>query len=393
MHPHHRRPSMVVASQQQQQAASFHSAGGSFFAPTSEPILEAVGMQSDEEQPVTAAAYRELQQQMAQMQLRLATGTQAYNQLHAQMQQQPPAAAMPAAVAAASATVPAAVQVSSKRAPPITAPPKFQGIGGIAFDAWSREIQKAVMYYQSYGELLGEQQAVTWILNQCGDVPSQAMLDKAKQQPNFPRSRDELFTFLRTRFRPQETEVRSRLLIRTMKQGKQSVHEYTSHFQSLLTDLPDMDVKDQIFDYAQGLKPELMREVRKSAPQTLDAAINSAVLHESTGVGGAVASSAMDISNVEVGETASAAAAQPSTQSQLAAVQAQLSAMQSSGWKPGGNGGPRRERDYRTSGPYQKKRQMLDNVTPAQARERMNKGACIKCGQMGHYKDACKSTN
>jgi hypothetical protein len=304
---------------------------------------------------------------------------------------------VPAAAAAASAKPAAAVvQHRSGRAPPISAPPKFQGIGGVAFDAWHRELEKQVLYYQAYGELVNEQQAVTWVLNHCGDVPSKAMLDKAKQQQGFPQSRPELYDFLRARFRPQETEVRSRLLIRTMKQGKQSVHEYTSHFQSLLTDLPDMDVKDQIFDYTQGLKPELTKEVRKSAPQTLDAAINSAVLHESTGVGGPVASSsAMDVSNIEMDDTASAAAAQPSVQSQLAAVQAQLaqlSAMQSPSGKP--HGGYRRERENnRTAGQGQKKRQLLDNVTPAQARERMSKGACIKCGQMGHYKNECKSTN
>jgi hypothetical protein len=294
--------------------------------------------------------------------------------------------------------------------PKMAAPPLYSGrlADTTGLDDWMREMNQQVVYYQAFGGLIKPEEQTMFLYSHLRG-PALLAVQEAHKVKAFAAYTD-VYEALIQRFRPVQSEDMARQKLKELSQGKRSVNELASIMQQLVLYVPKMDAGDQVHTFVYALNPSLRRAVGVKRPQTLAEAISLAVLEEryddkyyTRSHAASTLDSAMDVSNLEVDDgeegnrTAAAASASPSSvQAQLTAVQAQLSAMQSSsGWRPGGNsGGPRRDRDYpRTSGPYQKKRQMLDNVTPAQARERMNKGACIKCGQMGHYKDACKSTN
>jgi hypothetical protein len=303
------------------------------------------------------------------------------------------------------------VNPSAPQLPRLALVQPFDGQMGTALDHWEREMKQQFDWYSSR---LGNSDNQQWVGFAAGNLKGAALQYYYTINPaSAPIATfAELLSKLRARYRPVNASTLARQQLKSLKQSaKQSVSEHTNRFQAVLCSIENMHQDDQVDIYLHSLLPALARRVFEKQPKSLAEAVNHAVTAEgllsfhSSSLPSAYSNQqgavAMDMSNMEAetteaGEHQTASAAQPSLHSQLAAVQAQLSAMQSSSsWRPSSNsGGPRRDRDYpRTSGSHQKKKQMLDNVTPAQARERMNKGACIKCGQMGHYKDACKSTN
>jgi Ty3 transposon capsid-like protein len=76
---------------------------------------------------------------------------------------------------------------------------------------------------------------------------------------------------IRAHFIPQTSEENIRQKLYDLKQ-KGSVSQYSTDFRRFLLLNPRMSMKDQIFQFKQGLKPEILVEVNVRRPCTLDEA-------------------------------------------------------------------------------------------------------------------------
>lgn len=83
---------------------------------------------------------------------------------------------------------------------------------------------------------------------------------------------DEFRTALITRFTPISPERTARQKLATLKQ-RQSVRAYAQEFNLCMIELPEMNEKDRIFRFLEGLKPEVRIHVELKNPRTLAEAI------------------------------------------------------------------------------------------------------------------------
>jgi len=114
--------------------------------------------------------------------------------------------------------------------------------------------------------------ALTWYRMHLADVARGIIQDYANWE--------EFRTDLITRFTPISPERTARQKLVTLKQ-RQSVRAYAQEFNMCMIELPEMNEKDRIFRFLEGLKPEVRIHVELKNPATLAEAIEWAIQTDS----------------------------------------------------------------------------------------------------------------
>lgn len=320
-----------------------------------------------------------LQQQIAALQVQLQ-----------QQQQQQPAAAAAAAVAHA----------SLPQLPRMAPMSKFKGQMGSALDNWERELRQ---HFDYYAHMLHTDAAQVKYAS--ANLQEGALLHyQAGLAHNVFNSQSTFADFMqhmRKRYRPVDAARQARARLASLHQ-QHGVSAYTEAFQATLAHISDMGVSDQVFSYVKGLRKEISLELQKKWPSSLDEAIATAIALDSathsafssgaTGFRksqwGSNGSAPMDLSQVEEEEAAAAAAAtSPQDGSAMAQMLAKMEQMEA------------KLNNYSMQGKYQgqppprRQRIHVEGISASVAKERLAKGACLACGEVGHWKGECTNVS
>lgn len=229
---------------------------------------------------------------------------------------------------------------------------------------------------------------------------------------------------LHQRFRPVAASEVARQRLLALRQ-KGNVSAYCSLFRKEMVNIHDMSVTDQIFHFRRGLRADLEKEVLKKGPQSLEEAMEYAVVMDAVGrhvtqslyhhqrsslssSGAAAAAAAnygaapMDLNNIEQesqGEEADAdheydasssrpvggagAAANPMSQVMQQMQQMQKMFLAAMPQRGGGPGASREDRPPRLP------RQSVPGLTREDVERLMKEGRCFRCKEKGHYKSEC----
>jgi len=339
------------------------------------------------------AVARELEQQR-----------QRSEQLHQQQQHV-------SAAAAAAARAPAAAAASDvRRATKIAAPSNFSG-SALSLDSWLRELQQQFDWYRYNDDadrvaLAGahlRSSALDWWHSLSEELRAPLADDYAA-----------FVAALRGRFQPVNSAQAARIGLDALRQSsKQSVHDYISAFNRLLTAVPSMAEEDRLHRFTTGLRADVQREVVLKKPATLSAAIDIAtrvgsltLLAASTAAAAShsaassYSSSAMDVNALDLNAVEglepgsdgapAAASAAPVSRAEFQQLMAQhrqmLHAMQQQrggASRDGGRGGRAqtgRRPPLRVAG-----------LSAQQVRQRLDAGLCFNCGEAGHQSRNCPS--
>jgi len=342
------------------------------------------------------AVARELEQQR-----------QRSEQLHQQQQHV-------SAAAAAAARAPAAAAASDvRRATKIAAPSNFSG-SALSLDSWLRELQQQFDWYRYNDDadrvaLAGahlRSSALDWWHSLSEELRAPLADDYAA-----------FVAALRGRFQPVNSAQAARIGLDALRQSsKQSVHDYISAFNRLLTAVPSMAEEDRLHRFTTGLRADVQREVVLKKPATLSAAIDIAtrvgsltLLAASTAAAAShsaassYSSSAMDVNALDLNAVeglesesdaygaSAAASATPASRSELQQLLQQnrqlLHALQQRGGanRDGGRGGRAQ------SGRGGRAPPRVAGLSAQQVRQRLDAGQCFNCGEAGHQSRNCPS--
>ena len=193
--------------------------------------------------------------------------------------QLPPASTSAASAAASTVQAPnpihgAGPATSSNPLPSkvkISPPSNFTGNNNdINVDSWLFEM---VQYLDTTG--VADHQRINVVRNYLKQGALQWWFSQSKLS-TCPATWDQFADAIKLRFQPVEAGRVARSQLRSISQGKSSVTEYASRFQSLLNRIPDMAEADQIEYFINGLRPHIQRDVVIQDPKTLqDAMIKS----------------------------------------------------------------------------------------------------------------------
>ena len=271
-------------------------------------------------------------------------------------------------------------------------PRKFSGeVGGHQLDAWERELAVYFTYNnEQFGpghdderlRLVGtvlEGAALIWWLT-VSTPPSTTI----------PTTWDACIAMFHARFRPVLAATIARQKLAALTQGRRSVTEYSSQFQTIHAAIPDMAAADQVFAYIRGLQPAIGTKVFERNPATVADAILIAAMaeglrtflgpalgtdahhrpapHSSTGAG-----TAMDLCVTDEGSADSSHSSDP-TLARLAALDARIEQLHAMNARS-------RPRDPST---------YITGIPASVITQRMAANQCFKCGKVGHRKAECK---
>jgi len=181
-------------------------------------------------------------------------------------------------------------------------------------------------------------------------------------QAERPTSFAAMVTMLRNEFQPKEYKTQARMKLKDLHQDKRSVHQYAVEFRRLHAIVGTTSVVDQVFNFIQGLKPNLRDRLAQmeKPPATVDEAVSLASRKE------AYAQSpvshlkqAMDLSALDT---------------EAAQKVYELFAMYST----------RNERGY-----DKPRYDSSSGVTPEQIAQRRANRECFHCGSKDHIKRDC----
>lgn len=346
-----------------------------------------------------------LQQQQAAHQHELQRQQQAF---FAQMQQLMQQQQQPQQQAAAAA-LPAAAAAAPSRQGPRLAPPSLYDGRANTLDDWLEEMVRQFEFYATpdgaeqiriAAAHLGAAARAWWADIAAASRPADWAAMKAA---------------LRARFQPITTAEAARARLRSLTQGKSSVHDYVSAFRRLMVAVPDMSDADRLFCFKSGLRPAIATHltINHANASTLAAAVDMAVRIGSLGEiaaaqhAGAVApggagvhsgATAMDLdalANVEGLEretddscSSGSAAVSPDAPVTRSDLHALLNALRDErrAQPSRGNRGGRNQR--------QPGLPRVPHLTEQQVREYLDAGKCFGCGVKtdgpgGHYSNKC----
>jgi Retrotransposon gag protein/Zinc knuckle len=280
--------------------------------------------------------------------------------------------------------------VSREMKPRLAAPPTYDGRGARGVDGWLRELRKQFAWYGTAMD--GEAERIRFASAHLSDVA----LDwwESIEGSTRPVKWAEFETVLKARFQPANSADTARAALDVLRQGpRQPVHEYTAEFRRLLVAVPKMEEGDRVYRFVSGLHPRLAGLVRMQAPTTLADAIEKAARVDSLAATGDAAPAApqvvasnsavalplgapvpMDVNHLESASTdplTVMARCLQSVMQQQAELSQSLNAISSG------------DRASRPSMPR------VPNLTPEQLQDRLRRGACFRCGGVGHRKIDC----
>ncbi len=186
-------------------------------------------------------------------------------------------AATQAAQAAASATLPPPVApqpMPSHMRP--NKPSTFSGgCSGTKAEQWLLELQR----FRSASEPVDDATFMRFVATFLQDAASRWYSQLCADVQTTPNTWGEFETAFRQRFRPIDDERSARIQLLNIKQAPgEPITAYSDRFLNLLNSVPDMNVKDQIACYHQGLLRHIGAEVDKNYEDltTVNAAIAAA---------------------------------------------------------------------------------------------------------------------
>jgi len=340
--------------------------------------------------PVTQQQIAQLVQQGVQQQMQ---------QMQLQLQQQ-----QLAAHAAAAAMQPAA-HAPRPAGPRIAAPSPYGG-SATTLDDWLSRMRQQ---YAWYGDALSTD--VERMRFAAAYLSGTALDWWEHLGAARPVTWDAMQVDLRKRFQPVTTAEAARRALRTLTQGKQSVHAYVASFRRLLVAVPGMAEEDRLFAFKEGLHPSISMQLNAQGVETLDAAVAMASrIGGARDVAASVASSSssaaahapMDLDALQIdgieglerdtdGADESADADAPITRRELQQQlqrqhQQMLNAMReqrSSSSAPASKGSARSGR-FQPRGPPR-----IPHLSEEQVKEYMAAGKCFGCGSTEHSARAC----
>ncbi len=305
--------------------------------------------------------------------------------------------AIAAARPSVSPVLAAASPVLRPQRPRIPHPAKFSGShGGTALDTWERGL---LVYFDYNQEAFSSDAERLRFVGTTLEGPALVWwLSHPKPADGLPLTTwTQCLALFHARFRPILAATIARKRLYALQQGRMSVDAYSSEFYTLLASIPDMSPADQVQHFISGLNSKLAQRVFEKQPTDL----NTASLHAAQveGVMGFVsrdaaaptrtapysatgAGTAMELGNVSASSDPPPSPPGGSTDAaRIAELEAQLNVLRSGSSSSSSSRPPRRPRN-----PNSTYIQGLDGRTIEQ---RARARACYKCGQTGHWKDAC----
>jgi hypothetical protein len=211
-------------------------------------------------------------------------------------------------------------------------------------------------------------------------------------------SYEKLEKAMRKRFQPMPEEKVARGKLDKLTQGGRSVGEYVADFQDLLSRIPTTTEADALHAFERGLRRDIGIELNKQGVTSLSEAIAMAVRIDSysSSSSSQPASRAASVSQLadaddEVQERINRAVLNALQQVQQGGAAAGIGAktqtargyqeQRSRGGMRGGRGGGGRFGQARLPA--------VPEVSPDVIRQRLEAGACLRCGQTGHRAAGC----
>ena len=288
--------------------------------------------------------------------------------------------------------------------PRIRQPSTFAGAMGFGVDDWIGEMTQQFAYYgvKFPDDAARVRYAVAFLagpaMHWWEQVPDRASL----------ASWAEFVTRLHARFRPVQAAMLARQKLGKLSQrAGQSVNQYTSSFQIVLTPILDMGDADQVHHYVNGLLASVAGKVWERHPLNLKEAIDYAVSVEAMGNYGRAAlpsgggygnrggyhggagshhtSVPMELNNLSgsVGdpeeryEDLTPADPLSAILAKMESMEHRLNALGSSGGSSLGDG--RRDHD----------RSRIPDLKPGDIARMQKEGLCFRCKRKGHMKNEC----
>jgi hypothetical protein len=299
---------------------------------------------------------------------------------------------------------PAAPQSASL--PRIRQPNVFKGEMGFVVDDWISELEQQFAYYKE--RFVDESSKVKFALAfLAGPAVHWWEHEPASKEDQLP-SWDAFKVRLHGRFRPVQASLIARQRLDKVRQRpNQSVNQFASLVQTIMTPITDMSEADQVHKFVNGLLSSIQAKVWERHPKTLKDAIDYAVSAEAMGNYGraamsssfgynrsgqapAVASSSapMDISNLNTEDSEDPKEEVPAVDpmsallTKMEAMEHRLNAM----FKPG---------PKNSAGGAAGKKTRVAGLTPDELADCRARGLCFRCKKSGHFKNdpQCKALN
>ena len=347
-------------------------------------------------------------QQAAHQQELQAQQQALFAQMQQMLQQQAAGAAaqQPVAIVAPPAAAAAAQPPPPRHGPRIAPPPLYDGRAS-SLDDWFGEMLRQFEFYATPDGA----ERIRLATAHLGPVAYGWWTDLSTAAR--PTTWDALKAAMQARFQAITTAETARARLRSLKQGKQSVHDYVSAFRRLMAAVPDMAEADRLFCFKSGLNAAIATHltINYANASTLADAINMAVRIGSLGEiaaaqhGSASSSappassshSAMDLDalanlealHYEAGDSSGSSSAAPSssvvTRDELAQL---LNAMREERRGPSGRNARNKGRSQNRGIPK------VPHLSEQQVREHLDAGKCFGCGVKidgpgGHYSNRC----
>ena len=257
---------------------------------------------------------------------------------------------------------------------------RYKGDSGAALDDWIAHATQMLAFYTG----LSRSDAVTWLATGL-EGPALAWYQNAyKLQP--PPTTDSLFTALRSRFQPINSEESTRYELAALKQGqKQSVDEYATRFLHLISLLPEESAASRIFQFRHGLRSAIDDKIRQTAeqPATLEKTIALAARLE--GRSSTLAASGDSVNNVETEPTTASSA----ILARLAAMEQAIRSSAADSRDQRQKYDSRRDRGANKNGYSQPMWTQVPGMTKELADKRYAANQCLHCGSSEHRRRDC----
>jgi hypothetical protein len=172
----------------------------------------------------------------------------------------PPGGALPAAFEPATTAGAARAHGPQPKAP---YQERYKGEGGAVLDKWISSASVARRFYTG----MDDATAVSWLAPALEDAALDWLVAYEAQHGAAPASPQALFAGLRTRFQPVNAEETARRDMDALRQGKDSVNEYTTKFRRLITLLPGETENAQIYQFRRGLVRAIEDRIMQAEPQ------------------------------------------------------------------------------------------------------------------------------
>ena len=279
-----------------------------------------------------------------------------------------------AAGRAVAAGIAAASAAASTPPPPRLSQPsrpldkRYEGAGGIELDDWIGATRRTIAFYTG----LDGASAVRFLATGL-DGAAASFFDELNAPPT---DAEALYSALRKRFQPVNSEETARRELDGLRQGQLSVNDYTTRFRQLVARLPTDSAPTRIFQYCRGLQAAIEDKIAQAEPQpmTLDAVISLAARLE--GRAGSSRKNGNQLSAAELEE--------------LPASVAQLNALLDKAVSRGAAAAKAAydTRANRGSNPRGDPLWKVVGLTYEEGQKRRSTNACMHCGVVGHiYRD------